>query len=102
MSIFCLSYSGDRRPSNDRHLHVMAARDMKAAIAIARGLGAVGEMSVGDLDDCDPVPSAFMGRVLTDADIADMEATMGAPTRRKGRRRQTLRPRRSYAVRKFH
>ncbi len=79
MSTFWLSYSDNRRPSNDRHTHIiLAASDMDAAVELARDMGAIGDVSVADIDDCDPVPSAFMGRVLADADVCAMEAAMAA------------------------
>jgi len=77
MPIFWLSYSDHGRPAGDWHLHVIAsAADQDAVVAIARGMGTVAEVSVGDLDGCDDVPLAFVNRVLADADVDAMEASM--------------------------
>jgi hypothetical protein len=78
MSIFWLSFTDPSRPAGDRHLHIITgASDLDAADAIARGLGAVGDVSMADLDGCDPMPpTAFVGRVLADSDIDAMESAM--------------------------
>jgi hypothetical protein len=79
MPTFWLSYTDPARPVGDRHLHVIVpADDIDAAVEIARGLGAVGEMSGSDLDDCNAVPVSYLGRVLADVDVDAMEATMAA------------------------
>jgi hypothetical protein len=76
MPTFWLSFT-DHRLTGDQHLHVIAvADDLDAADEIARRLGAIGEVSIADLDGCDPVPAAFMDRVLADTDIDAMEAAM--------------------------
>jgi hypothetical protein len=79
MPTFWLCYTDPSRPVGDRHLHIIiVATDLDTADAIARSMGAVGEVSIADLDGCPPVPAAFLGRVLTDADIDAMEAAMSA------------------------
>jgi hypothetical protein len=79
MSTFWLSFT-DYSLNVHRHRHIITtAEDVEAAAAIARGLGAVGVLSISDLDACDPLPpAAFHGRVLTDADIDDIEAAVAA------------------------
>jgi hypothetical protein len=84
MPTFWLSFTDPGRPSGDRHLHIIiiiiiAADDLDAADEIARSMGAVGEVSVADLDGCDPMPpAAFMNRVLMNSDIDDMESALAA------------------------
>ncbi len=82
MQTFWLSYTDTARPAGDHHLHVIiAAETVGIAIETARGLGAIGELSISDLDDCDPLPPAgFMGRALTNSDIDAMETAMWAKT----------------------
>ncbi len=63
MPLFWLSFSDYARP----------------AVDIARRLGAIGDVSIADLDDCSVLPSAaYQGRMLTNSDIDEMEATVGA------------------------
>jgi hypothetical protein len=75
-----LSFTEHSRHVGHRHLHIItAADDLDAADEIARGLGAVGDVSVADLDGCNPLPSAaLMGRVRANADSDAMEAAMAA------------------------
>jgi hypothetical protein len=78
MPIFWLSYTNDGRPAGDRHLHIIAvADDLDAADEIARSMGAVGDVSIADLDGCNPLPPmSFMNRLLANADIDIMEAAL--------------------------